>query len=604
MVASALLRRYYPPKLVDVYEQEEISMLRLMVSFAADLDLITDWIFSLSTLVMNDEVSSGLKAILLFFTTIATLTWVIYVSNGRILRWLRVSEAKRTIDVGNVCIACIVIEDIPQMVLTSLIENEWSFLAIMNISSSAYDLFLKLAEAYDQRGKKVYIRKLVAYEKKCRKLEQARNQLRTNKYQDIDKKIIRRVMTIARMVDQSMYSSAYSDIKDILPDLQSRIRKMMPSQWFEDTLDESLSALAIKLARAIRQQLQGYHRGVSQELKLADIVRFADWLELKGLKHIYHEKMVRLLFDTVYRCFMVLTSALDKWGEQSEAIRAMMNFESFVDSHRLRYEHMYWDVMLRKGQHLLLLGEQDESIAAFDRVINDSSLRKYAKVISKETTANSYLQRGLVSFYCQRNIDMALMCFNTAMDTMKDEIDPKSPFFIETLAYSVLSHIWKQEYTDAQIKKNDMTARLNLLLAEYKQIPIDCTKITNEISCLVNIVCAIHADSTQNWANCANVFGSNHIKTSEALWQTITTRGGQFSMKKVELCFLFMLYYEKKGNLHQRRIWKSKGLDMLTKSKKLSKSLFLNELRDNRPFWKPKGTSPDPTDAFTAVYSV
>lgn len=581
MVASVLLRRYYPPNLVGGFGHEETTMLELMVSIAADIDFITDWIFSLNTLLLNDEVSSELKAILLFFTTTATLTWFIYVSNGRILRWLRISKGTRAIDIGNVCIACIIIEDIPQMVLTSLIENEWSFLAIMNISSSAYDLFLKLAEAYDQRGKKVYIRKLVAYEKKCRRVEQARNQLRETEHQNIDVKIIRQVITLARMVDQCMYYSAYLAINEL-------------EQSVMQTTTEFYSDLAIKLARAIKQQIQGYHRGVPQELSLADVV-------------LYYRHSLRVeneyFTEIVHRCFMILTSALDKWGEHSQAISSMKEFEHFVSRHLLPHQDMYWVHMLRKGQHLLLLGAEDNSIAAFDTVINYSGLQNYADVMSKETIANSYLQRGLVSLYCQRNIEMALMCFNTAMDTMKDEIDPKSPFFIETLAYSVLTHVWKEEYTDAQIKKNDMTARLNLLLAEYKKIPIECEKITNEISCLVNIVCAIHADSTTNWANCANVFGSNHIKTSEALWQTITTRGGQFSMKKVELCFLFMLYYEKTGNLHERRNWKGKGLYMLTKSKKLSKSLFLDEFRDERPFWKSKGASADPTDAFTAVYS-
>lgn len=581
MVASVLLRRYHPPNLVGVFELEKTTMLELMVSFAADIDFIIDWIFTLSTLLLNDEVSSGLKAILLFFTTTATLTWLIYVSNGRILRWINISEGIRTIDVGNLCIACIIIEDIPQMVLTSLIENEWSFLAIMNISSSAYDLFLKLAEAYDQRGKKVYIRKLVKYEKTRRSLEQERNKLRESEHLDIDEKIIRHVITVARMVDQSLYSSAYAAIHDL-------------EQFVMHTITDTQSTLAVKLAWAIKQQIQGYHRGVPQDLPLADVVLYSKHRLRVGNEH-----------DTeiVYRCFMILTTALDKWGEHSQAISTMKEFEHFVSRHLLPHNDMYWDHMLRTGQHLLLLGEQDKSIAVFDTVIKYSGLQNYTDVMSKETIAHSYLQRGLVSLYCQRNNDMALMCFNTAMDTMKDEIDPKSPFFIETLAYSVLAHIWKEEYADSQIKKNDMTTRLNFLLAEYKQLPIDCKKITNEISCLVNIVCAIHADSSPNWANCANVFGANHIKTSEALWKTIATRGGQFSMKKVELCFLFMLYHEKKGNVHQRQIWQNRGLNMLTKSKKLSKSLFLNEFRDRRPFWKPEEILLD-TDVFTSVYSV
>jgi accessory gene regulator protein AgrB len=62
------------------------------------------------------------------------------------------------ISMGYVLFLCVIIEDIPQVVLTFLVEDyfeengDFNNYALVNVIASLYDTLIKLAEAFDERA--------------------------------------------------------------------------------------------------------------------------------------------------------------------------------------------------------------------------------------------------------------------------------------------------------------------------------------------------------------------------------------------------------------------------------------------------------------------
>jgi len=143
-----------------------------LTSLASDFDVISDWLFLRKSYhnehvyqVQREEGEASTPPHLIpplllwatiFFTLLGTLMWLILATDGRMImpatRWLGYDK----LSIGHVLFLCVLLEDIPQVILTFLIEDYYektalSNLAVVNVTISIYDSMIKLAEAYDER---------------------------------------------------------------------------------------------------------------------------------------------------------------------------------------------------------------------------------------------------------------------------------------------------------------------------------------------------------------------------------------------------------------------------------------------------------------------
>ena len=149
MVCGALVLKYFPAKRAD-FKRREIKATTVLTSFASDFDLLADWAFYIQV-VGQDDYDKALVHVLLLFCLLGTFMWLMLITEGRIFkRCLRKFDLN--ISTGYMILASVIIEDIPQVILTFLIEKEFSVYAVVNTMTAAYDMLIKLAEAYEDRG--------------------------------------------------------------------------------------------------------------------------------------------------------------------------------------------------------------------------------------------------------------------------------------------------------------------------------------------------------------------------------------------------------------------------------------------------------------------
>jgi len=154
------------------HRRKPFRAMACLTSFAADMDVISDWFFYHDT-IQNDrqyrsewQDGDGAKPylippillhILLASCVAGTILWVILASDGRIAAPLLRRLGVDKLSMGAILLLCVLLEDIPQVVLTFLVEDyyeEFGYLsgfAMWNVMASFYDTIIKLVEAYDER---------------------------------------------------------------------------------------------------------------------------------------------------------------------------------------------------------------------------------------------------------------------------------------------------------------------------------------------------------------------------------------------------------------------------------------------------------------------
>jgi len=136
----------------------------VLASVASDFDLIADWLFYIDV-YQNDQVPKKIAFALLTFCIISIFTWLMLASDGRVVRPIfeqmnkHIASCKvRNFSTGCILVTGLVLEDIPQCILTLIIgfnyddEDGLSNLAVVNVMTSIYDMLIKLAEAMDERN--------------------------------------------------------------------------------------------------------------------------------------------------------------------------------------------------------------------------------------------------------------------------------------------------------------------------------------------------------------------------------------------------------------------------------------------------------------------
>jgi WD40 repeat protein len=147
---------------------------KCLASFAADFDVITDWVFYIHCCGLDRSYRSDyeegqnkystpylippvLLNLILISCILGTMMWLILATDGAIASPLLRRLGYDKLCMGHVLFACVLVEDVPQVVLTFLVEDyfeeggEFNNYALINVIASLYDTLIKLAEAFDER---------------------------------------------------------------------------------------------------------------------------------------------------------------------------------------------------------------------------------------------------------------------------------------------------------------------------------------------------------------------------------------------------------------------------------------------------------------------
>lgn len=162
------------------HRKKKIKAISFVTSIASDMDLIADWFFFHSAVKSNRQYMESLNSntinnddtgkyqpdnlippilirLSLISCILGTCIWLVLATDGRIIAPVCRLFGVDSLSMGVVLFLCILVEDIPQIILTFLIEEYYeegrslSNYAVCNIIVSFYDIIIKFAEAYDER---------------------------------------------------------------------------------------------------------------------------------------------------------------------------------------------------------------------------------------------------------------------------------------------------------------------------------------------------------------------------------------------------------------------------------------------------------------------
>jgi WD40 repeat protein len=162
------LRKKQRLKSTTRHRRKPFKAMACLTSLASDLDVLSDWFFFHECLSTDREffrrnqvhlIPVPFLRSILISCIFGTILWLILATDGRVAApVLRILGIDR-LSMGLLLFFCVLLEDIPQVVLTFLIEDYYeeddhniSSFAILNVTASLYDTLIKLAEAYDERS--------------------------------------------------------------------------------------------------------------------------------------------------------------------------------------------------------------------------------------------------------------------------------------------------------------------------------------------------------------------------------------------------------------------------------------------------------------------
>jgi len=157
-----------------VRRRKPLRAMAIITSIASDIDLIADWVFFHQSFKKDLEyrqeyaanpvdgelpylVPKRLLICVFIFCIMGTIVYLALATEGRILAPCVKRLGIDKISMGFLLFCAVLLEDVPQIVLTFLVEDyyeEGQFLsqwAVVNLLASLYDTAIKLAESFDQR---------------------------------------------------------------------------------------------------------------------------------------------------------------------------------------------------------------------------------------------------------------------------------------------------------------------------------------------------------------------------------------------------------------------------------------------------------------------
>lgn len=156
MAVAAFVQTFFPSKRDLKSKEKELRAISVLTSFASDFDLIGDWAFYWANR-KNVEIPSVWMNLQFGFCIIGLITWLMLASDGRIVRPFLKCCSISSFTTGHLLFIGVIFEDVPQMFLSFKLDDNGkdaglSNLALVNIMTAGYDILIKLAEAYDERG--------------------------------------------------------------------------------------------------------------------------------------------------------------------------------------------------------------------------------------------------------------------------------------------------------------------------------------------------------------------------------------------------------------------------------------------------------------------
>ena len=143
-------------------KRKKFKAISVLTSAAADFDVVADWLYYFQSIRQLDDdgnklVPGYLLTILLASCIFGTLSWLILATDGRVVAPLFRALNIEGISIGWVLLGTVLVEDIPQVILTFIIDDYYdsdtvTSLAMFNLCTSLYDTLIKIAEAYDERN--------------------------------------------------------------------------------------------------------------------------------------------------------------------------------------------------------------------------------------------------------------------------------------------------------------------------------------------------------------------------------------------------------------------------------------------------------------------
>lgn len=156
------------PTITAFHRRKRFRAIAFLTSVASDFDVVSDWIFYIHALAKDNEYRSEAQDgshlippftlwLVLVFCVTGTLCWLTLATDGRLIMPIMKRYDIKGISTGHMLLLCLFFEDLPQVVLTFLVEDYYeedgslSNYAICNLMASLYDTLIKMAEAYDER---------------------------------------------------------------------------------------------------------------------------------------------------------------------------------------------------------------------------------------------------------------------------------------------------------------------------------------------------------------------------------------------------------------------------------------------------------------------
>ena len=158
----------------SAHRRKPFKAISALTSIASDLDIIFDWYFFVDAFTKDKQYRTNyregdaegdspylvpplLLSLTLCSCVFGTLMWLVLATDGRIISPFMRRIGYDKISMGHMLFLCVLTEDIPQIVLTFLIDDcfeedaNLSNVAICNLMASLYDMLIKIAESYDER---------------------------------------------------------------------------------------------------------------------------------------------------------------------------------------------------------------------------------------------------------------------------------------------------------------------------------------------------------------------------------------------------------------------------------------------------------------------
>lgn len=151
------------------HKKKPFKAVAMLTSLASDFDILADWLFYRET-VNNDRnyraegagslpylIPPWLIWVAWVVCILGSIMWLILATDGRIVAPIFRRLGYDKLSIGYMLFLCVLVEDLPQVILTFIIEDYYeeshvSNLAVINVTVSLYDTLIKLAESYDQRN--------------------------------------------------------------------------------------------------------------------------------------------------------------------------------------------------------------------------------------------------------------------------------------------------------------------------------------------------------------------------------------------------------------------------------------------------------------------